>query len=318
MFTEFSSQNPSKTEITLASHARIIENLVSKPINIFETSDDTSCTQFSKFSVQEYENKLKEKAKPPQDLLRNACRAYLREVIDERIHPENKTNNNVHGVASLECSSQDDQRVAKKLNFNDAIDDISSKDYPRCNCKRTKCLKLYCECFAAGRLCSVACKCDGCHNDEPGLNRRNSTIAEMIKRNPVCFSGIEIEEYPQENQATLIESDSSAQKQTKGCNCKRSGCNKRYCDCFAAGIGCSKLCQCIDCMNGDKKKVKLAEKQDRFSKVQDKKESVLHEKDSALDQSSSRNKVKLTSNYYKNSLILSKLRHRVSRQSDES
>lgn len=33
-----------------------------------------------------------------------------------------------------------------------------------CNCKKTKCLKLYCECFAAGEFCRPDCKCDGCKN----------------------------------------------------------------------------------------------------------------------------------------------------------
>lgn len=35
-----------------------------------------------------------------------------------------------------------------------------------CHCKKSRCLKLYCECFAAGLLCLKACVCDGCHNCE--------------------------------------------------------------------------------------------------------------------------------------------------------
>ena len=33
----------------------------------------------------------------------------------------------------------------------------------RCNCKKTQCLKLYCECFKAGQLC-IDCSCQGCVN----------------------------------------------------------------------------------------------------------------------------------------------------------
>merc|ERR1712166_1444904 len=44
-----------------------------------------------------------------------------------------------------------------------------SSEEPRpdkqCRCKRSKCLKLYCECFAANVFC-VGCKCTDCHNNE--------------------------------------------------------------------------------------------------------------------------------------------------------
>ena len=36
----------------------------------------------------------------------------------------------------------------------------------RCTCKRSKCLKRYCECFAADVACSSACKCLDCGNVE--------------------------------------------------------------------------------------------------------------------------------------------------------
>ena len=33
----------------------------------------------------------------------------------------------------------------------------------KCNCKKSKCLKLYCECFAAGAFCDQ-CSCQNCQN----------------------------------------------------------------------------------------------------------------------------------------------------------
>ena len=36
----------------------------------------------------------------------------------------------------------------------------------KCNCKKSKCLKLYCECFANGLFCSRDCECLNCANVE--------------------------------------------------------------------------------------------------------------------------------------------------------
>ena len=50
----------------------------------------------------------------------------------------------------------------KKINMNEY--------HLTCSCKKSFCLKKYCECFQAGMKCSSNCKCIDCHNKIPGMN----------------------------------------------------------------------------------------------------------------------------------------------------
>ena len=65
----------------------------------------------------------------------------------------------------------------------------SQKNEPRkpCNCKKSKCLKLYCECFSGSMYCMSDCKCLDCHNLKEFEKERKTAIITIIERNPNAF-----------------------------------------------------------------------------------------------------------------------------------
>lgn len=115
-----------------------------------------------------------------------------------------------------------------------------------CNCKNSKCLKLYCECFASGIYCSdERCRCVNCCNNALNESVRARAIANTLEKNPNAFRP-KIERSPHYD---FSWDGAWAGKHNKGCHCKKSGCLKKYCECFQANIFCSENCKCVDCKN---------------------------------------------------------------------
>lgn len=55
-----------------------------------------------------------------------------------------------------------------------------------CNCKRSRCLKLYCECFLNKTFC-FGCNCANCLNIEGNREQRDKAMQATLDRNPIAF-----------------------------------------------------------------------------------------------------------------------------------
>lgn len=64
----------------------------------------------------------------------------------------------------------------------------SSSEPKTCNCRKSKCLKLYCECFAGGNICGVTCSCVGCNNLQGFENIQINARQNILSRNPTAFN----------------------------------------------------------------------------------------------------------------------------------
>ena len=113
--------------------------------------------------------------------------------------------------------SQMPNLIFYEKNINKKI--LDSKVKPCCSCIKTKCVKKYCECFSNNKICTN-CLCLDCKNKDLYTASQNK---ENVQNNNI--------------------------KEKVFCTCSKSGCNKKYCECYKEGLKCNIKCRCVKCLN---------------------------------------------------------------------
>lgn len=87
----------------------------------------------------------------------------LKMINTVNVFPNNNSCENID-MPMAQPVQQEEDSLDKHLNHVQTAANSAKKRRVGCTCKKTFCLKMYCECFSTGKICGDDCACTGCKN----------------------------------------------------------------------------------------------------------------------------------------------------------
>ena len=159
----------------------------------------------------------------------------------------NNINNNLINQNSINIINNNIDYINTKNNLSNARTYINNNNINvnvkslstrvKCTCSKTGCKKKYCACFSKNIFCED-CECKDCENRPQFIGEKLNNMSNNIKNK----ENIEKMNYSK-TEATNPKTERVI------CNCTKSNCMKKYCECYKQGFNCNSLCRCIECNN---------------------------------------------------------------------
>eukprot|EP00978_Attheya_sp_CCMP212_P031723 scaffold120869_cov45-Attheya_sp.AAC.1 len=181
------------------------------PYRHYHRSEDEGPTTATDYTTYPPPSSSSLSAPPPPQHRPQQISASRSASLDEGDEGEEKSTgekSNVEGDGTKE----------KKTSLPTQIDSARKDDIiiMGCTCKKSKCLKLYCQCFAASIMCGANCRCMVCHNTPQHEQVRKEAIKGILGRNPSAFDT----KFKQTAPAVTASNPKVAHK--LGCKCRKS------------------------------------------------------------------------------------------------
>ena len=148
------------------------------------------------------------------------------DINNNRFTNNNLLSNNQRMHSSLLSNLEKGNLLLRNKNNNNELNNCMKQNNIIntkicCTCTKTNCIKKYCACFSNGKYCDQ-CECINCMNTPKNKKEKEN---ENRNRNILNYDNNVI------------------------CNCTKSNCLKKYCECYKLGKECGTLCRCIGCAN---------------------------------------------------------------------